>query len=154
MAQVASLTANHTRRVTRLYRASLKNLLNWCVWRDMWIEKAFELRAEFEKQRGLTDPRMSERAAHAERENPVLRGVSLSLSDRLRTPSLVTSYLTPYAPLACACVTQLKRSWERPRPSSKNSHTQTRIRVSSGRTPHGLAARGTPPLPPPGSHTP
>ena len=79
MAQVASLTANHTRRVTRLYRASLKNLLNWCVWRDMWIEKSFELRAEFEKQRGLTDPRMSERAAHAEREHS-LTGASLSLS--------------------------------------------------------------------------
>ena len=78
MAQVASLTANHTRRVTRLYRASLKNLLNWCVWRDMWIEKAFELRAEFEKQRGLTDPRMSERK-NAEREPSLTGLLSLSL---------------------------------------------------------------------------
>ena len=56
-----ALTASHTQRVTRLYRASLKNLLNWCVWRDMWVEKAFELRAEFDANKNLTDPRAIEK---------------------------------------------------------------------------------------------
>ena len=55
------LTASHTQRVTRLYRKSLKNLMNWTVWRDMWIEKGFELRAEFDKNKNVTDPRLIEK---------------------------------------------------------------------------------------------
>ena len=55
------LAASHSLRVTRLYRASLKNLLNWTVWREMWIEKAFELRAEFDANKHVTDPKQLER---------------------------------------------------------------------------------------------
>ena len=55
------LTASHTQRVTRLYRRSLKNLMNWVVWRDLWIEKGFELRAEFDKNKNVSDPRIIEK---------------------------------------------------------------------------------------------
>ena len=55
------LTASHTLRVTRLYRRSLKNLMNWVVWRDLWIEKSLELRAEFDANKNVTDPRLIEK---------------------------------------------------------------------------------------------
>ena len=57
----AALPTAHVQRVTRLYRRSLKNLLNWVVWRDLWIEKGFELRAEFDAQKNVTDPRLIEK---------------------------------------------------------------------------------------------
>ena len=59
-AQVKLLTA-HTQRVQRLYRASLKNLLNWCVHRDLWIKKGFELRAEFDANKSVKDARLIEK---------------------------------------------------------------------------------------------
>jgi len=42
------MSSAHVLRVKKLYRHSLKNLLNWCVHRDLWIKKGFDLRAEFE----------------------------------------------------------------------------------------------------------
>ena len=44
----ARMSSAHVLRVKKLYRHSLKNLLNWCVHRDLWIKKGFDLRAEFE----------------------------------------------------------------------------------------------------------
>lgn len=65
MAQVAQIGASHTLRVTRLYRASLKNLMNWTVWRELWIEKGFELRAKFDANKHITDPRKIEKLLSA-----------------------------------------------------------------------------------------
>lgn len=59
MSKALGATA-HSLRVTRLYRHGLKNLMNWCVWRDLWIEKGFELRAEFDANKAVTDPRKVE----------------------------------------------------------------------------------------------
>ena len=41
----------HVMRVKRLYRQGLKNLLNWCVHRDLWIAEGNKLRARFEANR-------------------------------------------------------------------------------------------------------
>ena len=60
-AKITAVTTSHTLRVKQLYRHSLKNLMNWCVWRDMWIEKGFELRARFDANKGVTDPRIIEK---------------------------------------------------------------------------------------------
>ena len=51
----------HSIRVQRLYRKSLKNLLDWCVHRDLWIQEAFKLQARFQANKGVTDPRKIER---------------------------------------------------------------------------------------------
>ena len=51
----------HAARVTRLYRASLKNLMNWCVHRDLFIEQGNLLRAEFNANMHVKDPRLIEK---------------------------------------------------------------------------------------------
>mmetsp|Transcript_46601 Transcript_46601/g.77030 ORF Transcript_46601/g.77030 Transcript_46601/m.77030 type:complete len:105 (-) Transcript_46601:332-646(-) len=55
----------HVQRVQRLYRRSLKNLLNWCVHRDLWIEEGFKLRAEFDANKHLADARHIEKIVSA-----------------------------------------------------------------------------------------
>ena len=60
MATTKMVGASHTIRVKTLYRHALKNLQNWTVWREMFIEKGFELRAQFDAQKKLTDPKMIE----------------------------------------------------------------------------------------------
>ena len=42
---IAMTLSTHTIRVTRLYRAALKNLMYWTVHRDLFIEKSLEMRA-------------------------------------------------------------------------------------------------------------
>jgi NADH dehydrogenase (ubiquinone) 1 beta subcomplex subunit 9 len=41
----------HRLYVKSLYRRYLINTLNWAVRRDLWREKALEVRAEFERHR-------------------------------------------------------------------------------------------------------
>ena len=60
-AAAPKLLTAHTQRVTRLYRAGLKNLLNWCVHRDLWISEAFKLQAEFRANKSIKDPRLIEK---------------------------------------------------------------------------------------------
>ena len=48
--------STHAVRVKRLYRQGLKCLQNWCVHRDLYITKGFELRAEFDAQKLVTNP--------------------------------------------------------------------------------------------------
>ena len=51
----------HVLRVQRLYRSSLKCLANWTVHRDLWIKKGFELRAEFDANKSVTNTHMIEK---------------------------------------------------------------------------------------------
>ncbi|KAG2013271.1 hypothetical protein CC2G_010201 [Coprinopsis cinerea AmutBmut pab1-1] len=47
----------HRRHVQSLYRRYLKTALDWTVRRDLWRPQALSIRAEFEKNRHVTDPR-------------------------------------------------------------------------------------------------
>uniref|UniRef100_A0A7S0Q501 NADH dehydrogenase [ubiquinone] 1 beta subcomplex subunit 9 n=1 Tax=Coccolithus braarudii TaxID=221442 RepID=A0A7S0Q501_9EUKA len=57
---MSAVTA-HTVRVQRLYRQSLKCLLNWCVHRDLFIVESLKLRADFEANRTKNDARVIEK---------------------------------------------------------------------------------------------
>jgi len=46
-----SLAAEHTVRVMRLYRQSLRTCLNWVIRRDLFNEEARKIRAMFERNR-------------------------------------------------------------------------------------------------------
>ena len=45
---------NHSLRVMRLYRSGLKNLQNWTVHRDLFIDQAYILRARFDANKHVT----------------------------------------------------------------------------------------------------
>ncbi|RXK36359.1 NADH dehydrogenase (ubiquinone) 1 beta subcomplex 9 [Tremella mesenterica] len=47
----------HRLYVKSLYKRFLTNSLNWYIRRDLWRNKAIEIRAEFERNRNITDPR-------------------------------------------------------------------------------------------------
>lgn len=48
---VSPFTAAHRSHVKSLYKRMLANELNWVIRRDIWREKAIEIRAEFERNR-------------------------------------------------------------------------------------------------------
>ncbi|PAV21320.1 NADH-ubiquinone oxidoreductase [Pyrrhoderma noxium] len=50
-------TAAHRFYVKSLYKRMLKNELDWCVNRQLWRWKALQIRAEFEANRNVHDPR-------------------------------------------------------------------------------------------------
>ena len=54
-------SSSHVIRVKRLYRQGLKCLHNWTVHRDLYISKGFELRAEFDAQKLVTNPSVVEK---------------------------------------------------------------------------------------------
>ncbi|KAF9513271.1 hypothetical protein BS47DRAFT_1485780 [Hydnum rufescens UP504] len=55
---VASPFTNaHRLQVKSLYKRMLTNTLNWTIRRDVWREQAIEIRAAFERNRNVTDPR-------------------------------------------------------------------------------------------------
>ena len=56
-----SAAGSHTIRVKKLYRQGLKCLQNWCVHRDLFIEKGFALRAEFDANKGEANPKIIEK---------------------------------------------------------------------------------------------
>eukprot|EP00308_Calcidiscus_leptoporus_P003736 CAMPEP_0119351558 /NCGR_PEP_ID=MMETSP1334-20130426/855_1 /TAXON_ID=127549 /ORGANISM="Calcidiscus leptoporus, Strain RCC1130" /LENGTH=108 /DNA_ID=CAMNT_0007364391 /DNA_START=55 /DNA_END=381 /DNA_ORIENTATION=+ len=60
-----SVVTAHTLRVQRLYRQSLKCLLNWCVHRDLFIAESVNMRADFEAHRGQKDLRAIEKLVSA-----------------------------------------------------------------------------------------
>ena len=41
--------------MARLYRKSLKTLSSWCIDREIWCDRAEELRARFDAERGCSD---------------------------------------------------------------------------------------------------
>ena len=43
----------HAQKVTRLYRKSLKNMLSWTIYRDVWRKQACELRAVFDMNKNV-----------------------------------------------------------------------------------------------------
>ncbi|CAD6884004.1 unnamed protein product [Tilletia controversa] len=47
----------HKSRVKSLYRRYLKNALDWYVRRDLWRDRAIEIRIEFERNRHIRNPR-------------------------------------------------------------------------------------------------
>ena len=54
-------TSAHALRVCRLYRSGLKNLMNWTVHRELWIEEGFKLRAQFDANKAVTNARVLEK---------------------------------------------------------------------------------------------
>ncbi|KAK1923800.1 hypothetical protein DB88DRAFT_492493 [Papiliotrema laurentii] len=56
-ASVVPFSQAHRFYVKSLYRRFLTNSLNWTINRALWREKAIEIRAEFERNRNITDPR-------------------------------------------------------------------------------------------------
>jgi len=61
----APVTSAHVLRVKTLYRHGLKNLMNWSVHRDLFIQKGFELRAEFDANKDVSNPRTIEKIVSA-----------------------------------------------------------------------------------------
>ncbi|QRV72889.1 Complex 1 protein (LYR family) [Ceratobasidium sp. AG-Ba] len=47
----------HRLHVKSLYKRYLTDALNWSIRRDLWRNKAIEIRAEFERNRNVKDPR-------------------------------------------------------------------------------------------------
>ncbi|KAF9232156.1 NDUFB9, NADH-ubiquinone oxidoreductase [Melanogaster broomeanus] len=52
-----SFSTAHRSYVKSLYRRMLKNELDWVVRRDIWRGRAMLIRAEFERNRDIRDPR-------------------------------------------------------------------------------------------------
>ncbi|WFD35178.1 hypothetical protein MCUN1_002028 [Malassezia cuniculi] len=52
-----AFSALHKQYVTNLYRRMLRNSLNWNVRRDLWRADAQRIRADFEHNRNVTNPR-------------------------------------------------------------------------------------------------
>lgn len=50
-------SAAHKAYIQSLYRRYLRNSLNWCIRRDIWRDRAIEIRAEFERNRHIANPR-------------------------------------------------------------------------------------------------
>ncbi|KAI0340914.1 hypothetical protein BDW22DRAFT_366353 [Trametopsis cervina] len=50
-------TAAHKAYVKSLYRRYLTNELNWTIRRDVWRGQALAIRAEFDRNRDVHDPR-------------------------------------------------------------------------------------------------
>ncbi|EIN10497.1 hypothetical protein PUNSTDRAFT_132586 [Punctularia strigosozonata HHB-11173 SS5] len=47
----------HRHYVKSLYKRMLKNELDWVIRRDLWRGRAIQIRAEFERNRDVSDPR-------------------------------------------------------------------------------------------------
>ncbi|SYW76783.1 uncharacterized protein UHO2_05500 [Ustilago hordei] len=47
----------HKSYVKSLYRRYLNNSLDWCIRRDVWRDRAIEIRVEFERHRNVRNPR-------------------------------------------------------------------------------------------------
>ncbi|PWN20924.1 hypothetical protein BCV69DRAFT_282436 [Microstroma glucosiphilum] len=61
-------TVAHKSYVKSLYKRYLTNELNWCIRRDVWRDRAIEIRAEFERNRYIRNPRELARVLEAAEE--------------------------------------------------------------------------------------
>ncbi|KZT24586.1 NDUFB9, NADH-ubiquinone oxidoreductase [Neolentinus lepideus HHB14362 ss-1] len=52
-----AFSAAHRLYVKSLYKRYLKNSLDWCIRRDKWRAEALDIRAEFDRNRNVHDPR-------------------------------------------------------------------------------------------------
>ncbi|PCH40826.1 hypothetical protein WOLCODRAFT_99359 [Wolfiporia cocos MD-104 SS10] len=57
MSAPAAFSSAHRRYVQSLYRRYLNNELDWVMNRDIWRGRAIAIRAEFERNRNVHDPR-------------------------------------------------------------------------------------------------
>eukprot|EP00128_Syssomonas_multiformis_P011759 Colp12_sorted_trinity150504_noHs@16203 len=57
MASSQLISLEHTIRVTRLYRSSLKHLRSWAVNTDIWRREALKLRDRFDANKNVLDRR-------------------------------------------------------------------------------------------------
>ncbi|CAO3699332.1 unnamed protein product [Rhizopus microsporus] len=51
------ISAAHRSHVQSLYKRSLKLSLDWYIQRDLWRQKALEIRARFEQNKHVTNPK-------------------------------------------------------------------------------------------------
>ncbi|UZJ56587.1 hypothetical protein CBS101457_005907 [Exobasidium rhododendri] len=56
-ATTTPFSSAHKSYVQSLYRRYLRNSLDWCIRRDIWRDRAIEIRAEFERNRHVSNPR-------------------------------------------------------------------------------------------------
>ncbi|KAF8204640.1 hypothetical protein BJ912DRAFT_938929 [Pholiota molesta] len=54
---VTAFSSAHRLYVKSLYKRYLKNALDWDARRDLWRSRALQIRAEFETNRNVQDPR-------------------------------------------------------------------------------------------------
>ncbi|KAG1057522.1 hypothetical protein G6F43_000641 [Rhizopus delemar] len=54
---MSSTAAVHRLQVQSLYKRSLKLSLDWYIQRDLWRQKALEIRARFEQNKNVTNPK-------------------------------------------------------------------------------------------------
>ncbi|GAA98298.1 uncharacterized protein L969DRAFT_15908 [Mixia osmundae IAM 14324] len=57
MPAVTPFSVAHRRYIQLLYRKALKHSLNWYIRRDAWRQRSIEIRAAFESNRHVKDPR-------------------------------------------------------------------------------------------------
>ncbi|KAJ6523381.1 hypothetical protein B0H10DRAFT_2106668 [Mycena sp. CBHHK59/15] len=57
MSSTSTFATVHRQYVQSLYKRRLKNSLDWTIRRDVWRAKAMQIRAEFEHNRNVKDPR-------------------------------------------------------------------------------------------------
>ena len=99
-----SVVKAHTLRVQRLYRGSLKCLLNWCVHRDLFLAESLKLRADFEAHREQKDARVIEKLVSAsemkltEFAHPDTYTRALSRQHRIVHPDMLTHALMLHSP--------------------------------------------------------
>lgn len=53
----SSLAVAHRLHVQSLYKRSLKLSLDWYIQRDLWRQKALAIRAQFEQNKHVTNPK-------------------------------------------------------------------------------------------------
>lgn len=59
----------HRLQVQSLYKRSLKLSLDWYIQRDLWRQKALAIRAQFEQNKHVTNPRQIQQLVqNAEKE--------------------------------------------------------------------------------------
>ncbi|KAI8366526.1 hypothetical protein BD560DRAFT_400581 [Blakeslea trispora] len=51
------MSAAHRLQVQSLYKRSLKLSLDWYIQRDLWRQKALQIRAQFEQNKHVTNPK-------------------------------------------------------------------------------------------------
>ncbi|KAI8340346.1 hypothetical protein EDC96DRAFT_522838 [Choanephora cucurbitarum] len=51
------MSAAHRLHVQSLYKRSLKLSLDWYIQRDLWRQKALQIRAQFEQNKHVTNPK-------------------------------------------------------------------------------------------------
>ncbi|KAH9442873.1 hypothetical protein Pst134EB_027226 [Puccinia striiformis f. sp. tritici] len=99
---VKPFTDAHRIYVQRLYRRALKQSLDWVVFRDIWRQKAIEIRVKFERNRDVRDPRAVKKLLHeaevqlaeTEHPDPYRREQIVHLSSSHTLPTLVPPFFS------------------------------------------------------------